>query len=333
MAWYNRSGKDSDIVFSTKIRLSRNLENYPFPDGLSAAEKKQLGRQLAEAMNPDGELSVIDMEGLSKYETVSLAEKNLISPEFASSGLGRSLLLSGDESISIMLFEEDHAKIQAILPGLAPKGAFAAAEKYDSLLENSFQIAFDEKLGYLTPAPVNIGTGLRASVMLHLYALNDSGAMHKLSSTVSKLGMTLRPAYSERGKIIGDIFTLSNQVTLGISEEAALTNLELIAGQIISQERAERARIIEEPATLDNIYRSFGLLSNAYILTSTELINLLSPVRLGASEGKLDVSLEELTRIFVELQSATLSVSKGEKISVSEREKLRAEEAKRAIKK
>ena len=332
MTWYKNSGKDSDIVFSTKIRLSRNLENYPFPARLSSTEKHQLATLIRDALNADGSLSFIDMEKLSKYETVSLAEKNLISPEFASNSSGRALLLSPEEDVSIMLFEEDHVKIQSLLPGLSPKQAYEAALKYDSLLENAFQIAFDEKLGYLTPSPVNIGTGLRASVTLHLYALNSSGEMHKLASTVSKLGMTLRPSYTERGKVIGDIFTLSNQVTLGISEDAALTNLELIAGQLISQEREARSRIIEEPATLDNIFRSYGILLNAYLLSATELINLLSPVRFGAGEGKLDLKPEELTRIFVELQSATLSASKGENISVTEREKLRAEEARKAMK-
>ena len=330
MKWFLEENENS-IVLATKVQLARNLADYPFTCRLSTAEKDFLAKKISEELTENNDLSFVDMKDLSKYETVSFAEKWLISPEFASASAGRSLLLSEDESVSIMLFEEDHVKIQAVLSGLSPKKAFEKTQIFDSRLENAFQIAFDEKLGYLTQVPTNIGTGLRASVMLHLFALNNEGAIHRLSATVSKLGLTLRPAYSERGQTIGDIFILSNQVTLGINEETAITNLELIANQIVEQEKNAREKIIEEPKTLDRIYRAFGILSSAYLLTASEFLNLLSLVRFGASEGKLPLKPEKLTELFIKMQSATLSASTNEQITVLEREMLRAQRVKEAL--
>ena len=330
MKWY-RTDEENPIALATKVQLARNLDRYPFSCKLTGDEKAELSKSIFSALSTDNELSFITMGTLSNYEIVSLAEKWLISPEFASSSLGRSLLLSEDEDVSIMLFEEDHVKLQVILPGLNPNSAYEKANVYDVRLENAFQIAFDPKLGYLTQMPANIGTALRASVMLHLYALNSEGEIHRLASTVSKLGLTLRPAYTERRQTIGDIFILSNQVTLGINEKTAINNLELIASQIITQETELRRKIVNEPKTVDNIYRAFGVLSNAYLLTASEFLNLLSLVRFGASEGKLEIDLGLLTQLFIEMQSATLSSSVNDQITVLEREMLRAKRVKEAL--
>ena len=271
------------------------------------------------------------MSALSSAETVSLAEKHLISPEFACDTLGRSLLLSDDEDISIMICEEDHIRIQTVYPGLSLEEAFETALKIDEILENKLSYAFYENLGYLTQCPTNIGTALRASVMLHLPALNKKGAMQRLSTTVAKLGLTLRGSYGEGSEVSGDIYQLSNQVTLGISEEAAIKNLNSIALQIIAQEKQARAILIKDEDYLDRIYRAYGILKSAYKLTSKELMNLISYVRVGVSEGILDIPAEKLRSLTVLLQPATLNTSVGKVLSQTERDVLRSQKIREEI--
>lgn len=334
MKWYMGLGNQGDIVLSTRVRLARNLEDYPFPSRLDAKEKQQVSSLIKESLSDYTETALkdIDMETLSPAGAVSLAEKHLISPEFASETRGRSLLLSESEDISIMLCEEDHIRIQVIYPGLSLEEAFASAEKIDSHLEKKLNYAFDEKLGYLTQCPTNLGTGMRASVMLHLPALSKKGAMRGLSTTVSKLGLTLRSSYGDGSEVGSDIYQLSNQVTLGINETAAIQNLSSIAMQIIAQEKQARAILVKDEDFIDKIYRAYGILKSAYKLTSRELTNLLSYVRLGASEGILDVPLEKLCTLFIELQPATMNAENEAPLSQSQRDLLRAERVREALK-
>lgn len=326
MSWYNTLGEYGDIILSTRVRLARNIEDYPFPVRLDRDGKKQVCESVRNALSDysETELSFIDMEELSRNDAVSLAEKHLISPEFAYDSTGRALLQSADEEVNIMLCEEDHIRIQVVLPGLSPKEAFLKAEKIDKAIEKKLNYAFNEKLGYLTQCPTNLGTGMRASVMLHLPALVRKGAMRSLSSTVAKLGLTLRGAYSEGVEAAGDIFQLSNQVTLGISEEAALQNLGSIAQQIISQEKQARAAVTNDSEFIDRIYRSKGILQSAYKLTSKELVNLTSLVLMGAEEKIIDVPMEKLASMNILLMPATLRKAHGENLSRDERDILRA---------
>lgn len=334
MNWYKNKGVEGDIVLSTRVRLARNLKEYPFPARLSENHKKAIGNTVRDILtaNTDFELDFIDMSELSASETVSLAEKHLISPEFASDTAGRSLLLSKDEDISIMICEEDHIRIQTVYPGLSLEEAFESALKIDEAIENKIAFAFDESLGYLTQCPTNIGTALRASVMLHLPALSKKGAMQRLSTTVAKLGLTLRGSYGEGSEISGDIYQLSNQVTLGISEEAAIKNLNSIAIQIITQEKQARAVLIKDEDYLDKIYRAFGILKSAYKLTSKELMNLISYVRVGVSEGILDIPAEKLRSLTVLLQPATLNTSVGKVLTQTERDILRSQKIREELK-
>lgn len=327
MNWYKNKGNEGDIVLSTRVRLARNLSEYPFPARLDENQKKAIGNTVKEILVDEGsfDLDFIDMSELTPSETVSLAEKHLISPEFASDTVGRSLLLSKDEDISIMICEEDHIRIQTVYPGLSLSEAFETALKIDEALEDKIAFAFDEGLGYLTQCPTNIGTALRASVMLHLPALSKKGAMQRLSTTVAKLGLTLRGSYGEGSEISGDIYQLSNQVTLGISEEAAIKNLNSIAIQIITQEKQARAVLIKDEDYLDKIYRACGILKSAYKLTSKELMNLISYVRVGVSEGILDIPAEKLRALTVLLQPATLNTSVGKVLTQTQRDVLRSQ--------
>lgn len=331
MTWYKNSGENSDIVLLTKVSLSRNLAQYPFPSKLTTSEKDQINLMIKDSITAKHNLKYIPMNTLSKYEIVSYAEKHLISPEFASDSSGRAMLISDDEDIAIMLQEEDHIKIQAVLPGLCPEDAYKLCEEYDSIIENNFQIAFNDKLGYLTQCPTNIGTALRVSVLLHLPALNHNDAIHRLGSTVSKLGMILRPAYGDKNVATGNLFALSNQVTLGITEDTAIKNLQLITNQIIQQEKQIRETYIAEVSTQDSIWRSLGILKYAHSMTSIELANLLSFVRLGASENIFDIDTAMLTELFINMQSATLNVANGSPLQIAERDRIRAEKVRSAM--
>lgn len=325
MSWYNTLGEHGDIVLSTRVRLARNLTSFPFPCRLDTEAKKNLCACVKDAFSDytDIKLNFTDMETLTANEAVSLAEKHLISPDFAYDTTGRALLMSDDEEISIMLCEEDHIRIQAVLPGLNCEEAFKKADSIDSFIESKFPYAFNEKLGYLTQCPTNLGTGMRASVLLHLPALTLKGAMRRLSTTVSKLGLTLRGAYNDEAS--ANIYQLSNQVTLGISEKAALQNLTSIALQIIEEEKAARKSAAKDSELIDKIYRSKGILQSAYKLTSRELSSLASLVLLGNSQGIINVPAEKLTAALILLQPATIKLLKGENLSTDERDIFRAE--------
>lgn len=333
MNWYKNKGNEGDIVLSTRVRLARNLTEYPFPARLDESQKKDIGTIVRDIIDADKsfELNFIDMSSLSSAETVSLAEKHLISPEFACDTLGRSLLISKEEDISIMICEEDHIRIQTVYPGLSLSEAYETASKIDGILENKLSYAFDEGLGYLTQCPTNIGTALRASVMLHLPALSKKGAMQRLSTTVAKLGLTLRGSYGEGSEVSGDIYQLSNQVTLGISEEAAIKNLNSIAMQIIAQEKQARAALIKDEDYLDRIYRAYGILKSAYKLTSKELVNLVSYVRVGVSQGILSIPTEKLREMTVVLQPATLNAESGRVLTQTERDILRSQKVREEL--
>ncbi len=333
MNWYKNTGDHSDVVLSTKIRLARNLNEYPFPARLDLEGRKNVCSLVTESIKDykNNSLRAIDMEQLTPVQAVSLAEKHLISPEFASSSSGRVLLLSEDEDISIMLCEEDHIRIQVLYPGLSLEQAFEAADEIDSLLEAKLNYAFDERIGYLTQCPTNLGTAMRASVLLHLPALSKKGAMRRLSTTVAKLGLTLRGTYDESGEIEGHIYQLSNQVTLGISEKAALQNLSSIAMQIVNQEKQARAQLIKDEDFMDTLYRAHGILKSAYKLTSKELKNLISYVRMGAAEGLMDIPLEKLSTLMAELQPATMNASAAEPMSRSQRDIERAQTVRNAL--
>ena len=326
----NNSNIMSDVVLSTRIRLARNLRQYPFPARLDRDEKKAVCSLVKEALDSE-KLTCIDMEALSPVEAVSLAEKHLISAEFASNGTGRSLILSENEDVSLMLCEEDHIRIQIIEPGLSLEEAYKKADRIDCIIENKLNYAFDERIGYLTQCPTDLGTGMRASVLLHLPALSRKGAVRNLTATVAKLGLTLRGSYGEDGEILGDIYQLSNQVTLGISEKAALQNLNSIALQIVTQEKQARAVLIKDEDFMDKIFRAYGVLKSAYKLTSKELTNLISYVRLGAAEGLFDIPVEKLSALTTELQPATMNTKSEAPLTRSQRDIKRAERVREAL--
>ena len=266
-----------------------------------------------------------EMKTLSQAEVVSLAESHLVSPEFASSRDGRALLLTEDEAVSVMLNEEDHIRLQVMYAGFALDEAYRTADKIDSQLSEVLQFAFDDRLGYLTQDPTALGTGMKASVVLHLPALVSSSQITKLITTVSKLGLSLRGSYGEGAAAKGDLFRLSNTITLGISEKAAIENLKSIALQIAAQERVAREEIFKAPVTEDRIFRAYGVLKYARMIDTSEFMELISLVRLGAVKGIINMDCAQIEALMIHMQPATISLSVDRPLDRVERDKLRAQ--------
>ncbi len=333
--WYIEKGEQGDVVMSTRVRLARNLEEYPFPGRLDAQGKAKVNELVKNALLVDENetaLQYINMPDISREQAISLAERHLISPEFASAREGRALLLTSDETVSVMLCEEDHIRLQVMKSGLALMDCYVLADKIDSILDKKLNYAFDDRLGYLTQCPTNLGTAMRASVMLHLPALRRSGQLSVLSSTISKLGLTLRGAYGEGSEPRGDIYQLSNQITLGITEQAAIENLQSITRQLVTQERAAAQRLCNNIVEEDKIYRALGVLKNARVLSSGEFMDLMSPVRLGAARGILDIPIEKINELTVSMQPATINAAQGKALDTVQRDCVRADAVREALK-
>lgn len=325
--WYLGTGAQNDVVISTSIHLARNIKQFPFPASLSMQDKLKVNSVIKNATEDikDYSFNYYEMKTLSQAEVVSLAERHLVSPEFASSRDGRALLLTEDEAVSVMLNEEDHIRLQVMYAGFALDEAYRTADRIDSQLSEKLQFAFDERLGYLTQDPTALGTGMKASVVLHLPALVTSSQITRLITTVSKLGLSLRGSYGEGAAAKGDLFRLSNTITLGISEKAAIENLKSIALQIAAQERVAREEIFKAPVTEDRIFRAYGVLKYARMIDTNEFMELISLVRLGAVKGIINMDCAQIEALMIHMQPATISLSVDRPLDRIERDKLRAQ--------
>lgn len=327
----------SNEVISTRVRLARNLKDYPFPCRLSEQGRKKVIEKVTSAIRDSNssiasDFNLIKLDDLTEAQGVSLVERHLVSPEFISETEGRALLLSKDESMSIMINEEDHIRLQVITDGLSLEQAYDTADKLDTLLDENLEFAFDDKLGYLTQCPTNLGTGMRASVMLHLSALEKSRTIGRIAGNLSKLGLTIRGAYGEGSEPSGSLYQLSNQVTLGISEKAAIENLENITKQLVSQEQQARERLAKSIDIQDSVSRSLGLLKSAMVMTHDEALKLLSNVRFGILSGQIkDVTADVVDSLMEKIEPATLMVNSGKNLSAQERDIERAKILREAL--
>ena len=330
--WMLGGGKESDIVISSRIRLARNLQGYSFPHLLSHEQAMQLVEKIASVMaNAPAEeankFEMLYMKYLSPLDRQVLVEKHLISPQQAESEAG-ALLLSKEEDLAIMINEEDHLRIQCLLPGLQLAEAFAAANRVDDLLEEKLDIAYDNQFGYITACPTNLGTGLRASVMLHLPALVLTKQADELFAAVNKVGMTVRGLYGEGTKSSGNMFQLSNQVTLGLAEEEVISRLNKVAMQVIEQEREARLWLQKQndKALADGIWRAYGILANARIMSAGEMMERCSQVRLGIDMGILaNLDAATITRIMVGTQPAFVQKRSNQELDAQSRDWQRAQ--------
>ena len=320
--WYIENGDQGDIVISTRVRLARNLEEYPFPCRLTVKGKEKVCEEIKNAVLSDDHwgFSFTWMKDFSRSQAISLAERHLVSPEFVSDRAGRGLLLTDDEAISIMLCEEDHIRLQVMMAGLALKEAYSVADKVDNIIGSKLNYAYDDRIGYLTQCPTNLGT-----------AMTRCGQIGKLAATVSKLGLVIRGAYGEGSSPRGDIYQLSNQITLGISEETALDNLQSITLQLVAQERAAAEKLLESPIETDKVYRAMGILRNARVLSGDEFMELASLLRMGISNKTIDFDITKLNELSVKVQPATINAVEGKELSPQERDIIRADWVRKAF--
>lgn len=325
--WYQLSGREHDVAVCTKVSLARNVKGYNFTVNLSPEEKKVLAQKTKQVLDDaiPGKFLWAKMSDMNYSEAISLAERNLVSPEFVSFAEGRTLALTPDETVSIMVCEEDHLKLQSLLPGLEPEKAYQLVNHLDTILDEALTFSFDEKMGYLTQCPTNIGTAMRVSVMLQLPGLRLSGRIHHLSNTVSKLGLVLNGAFGEGSNPTGSLYQLSNQVTLGISEEMALQNLQSFATSIMEQEREARKDLLSSLRFEDMLYRALGTLQSARVMTFKEFMEALSVVKIGIANGTIKGNMNQVNELLFTLQPATINASVGKDLDRQTRDAIRAE--------
>ncbi|TYP48158.1 protein arginine kinase [Thermosediminibacter litoriperuensis] len=305
IGWINSTGPDSDIVISSRVRLARNLKDVPFPHLLNGSQAKEVVKRVYDAFTSNSVLAkdarLYLMGDLSETEKNLLVEMHFISPDLAREDKG-AVIISSDRRISIMINEEDHLRIQCVFSGLDPQEAYELASRVDDVLEEQLDIAFDERLGYLTACPTNVGTGIRVSVMLHLPVLTMLRQVDRMFSTIAQLGLVVRGLYGEGTEAWGNLYQISNQITLGKSEEDIIQNLMSVAGQIIASERQARRNLKGEDRLRleDKISRSYGILTNSRLLTTQEAMGYISDVRLGVDLGIIkNLKPEDLNNLFI----------------------------------
>ncbi len=332
--WYDAQGADSDIAISSRIRLARNVKKLPFPGRLGAEAAEKLLSELTELLSP-ADYRLIDLKAPERTAAGALVERHLISPELAKGGPGRGVLVSGDDSVSVMVCEEDHLRIQAMGVGLCLEACMEKARTVDNLVESRYELAYDSKWGYLTSCPTNLGTGLRASVMLHLPALTESGDLRRLIAAAGKLGLAVRGLFGEGTAATGNIYQVSNQVTLGLTEQETIEKLENVVKNIIANERELRGQLEKRDplAIADKAWRALGTLACARRLSSEEAMGLLSSLRMGVSAGAVEsVSVQELNRLLWEIQPNCILERAGGSLNPSQRDAQRAELTRTALK-
>ncbi|HWC58198.1 MAG TPA: protein arginine kinase [Verrucomicrobiae bacterium] len=333
-----RKGPHDRIVMSSRVRLARNIKDAAFPGWAKKPERVKVLEVIrpAVATLPEMKDSFAEsMDNLSSLDKQILVERHLISREHAAKSSGSGLVLNREETLSVMINEEDHMRMQALRPGLQIRHAWNAINQVDSELEKKLDYAFNPDLGYLTACPTNIGTGIRVSAMLHLPGLVLAEQINPIIQSVNKLGLAVRGLYGEGTEALGNVFQVSNQMTLGESENGIVERLEKVLGQIIEHEENARATLLEKKAKMvfNHIGRAYGILANAHTITSKETMNLLSLMRLGVDMGVFPgVDRSLVDELFLVTQPAHLQKQHSEKLSAEERDLLRADMVRERLK-
>jgi protein arginine kinase len=330
--WMQADGPDSDIVLSSRIRVARNVNNEPFPMLATNQQSEEVLNRVAtvldhEQLNIIGRFDLLPLDQVNELEKRVLVEKHLISPNLANESRNGAVILSENEAISIMVNEEDHLRIQVLYPGFQLKEAWEVAEKIDDVFESAVDYAYDEKHGYLTSCPTNVGTGIRASVMMHLPALVITQQMNRILQAIQQVGLAVRGLYGEGSEVTGNLFQISNQITLGQTEEEIIENLHSVARQIIEHEKAARHKLLQESRTklTDRIRRSFGILCYAEVMDSKEAGQRLSDIRLGVDVGLIEgLPANVMNELLVMTQPGYLQQHYGRALSPEERDVHRA---------
>jgi protein arginine kinase len=329
--WMQTSGPHRDIVITSRIRFARNLVDAPFPGWAKKEQRSALMAELQPQVASLPEMQdafVEDMANLSQIEKQVLVEKHLISREQAAKSNGSAAVINKAQTISIMINEEDHLRMQSIRSGLDLQTAFAALDRVDNELSEKVPFAYDAQLGFLTACPTNLGTGMRASAMLHLPGLVLSESMAQVNSAVQKIGLAVRGLYGEGTEALANLFQISNQHTLGDSEATLIARLEKVIEQIISHERNARSKLLQEQPTKvsDHVGRAYAILRYAHILESKEALTHLSMLRLGSDLGLVPHDYGKmLDSVLVEIQPAHLQIASKKRLNSTERDILRAQ--------
>lgn len=331
--WSRDDGPDTDVVLSSRIRLARNLEGVPFPPAMKPEHSRTVmnaAERVVESLNAGtglGRYMLFAIRDLSDLDRAVLVEKHLISPQHADNSRFGAVILREDECVSIMVNEEDHFRIQALSSGLQLAETLRLANAVDDVMDRVVKYAFSPQIGYLTCCPTNVGTGLRASVMLHLPALTLTGQAAEVLSAVSKLNMVVRGLYGEGTEAIGNVYQVSNQVSLGRTESDIASNLSGVARRIIEQERDARSKLMSGIGIQleDRVFRAWGTLREARIITSEEALRLWSDVRLGVCLGLIkSLPLARLDELLVLSRPGYIQRSAGEKLEPLQRDIRRA---------
>jgi protein arginine kinase len=313
---------ENNIVLTSRIRLARNISEVPFPHKLSTENAEVVINKVTDAIvnnaiNQKNNFRLVKLDELSNIKRLSMVEEHLISKEHVNNYKNAAVLLNDSNNVSIMINEEDHIRLQVMEKSFNLKGIYETASMIDDAIENKLTLAYDNKLGYLTSCPTNLGTGIRASVMLHLPALTLINNMDNITGTVNQVGMTIRGYYGEGSNAMGNIYQLSNQITLGLSEEEIINNIVGVTKKIIDNEENARKVILKKQALEleDDIYRSLGMLKYTRIISTIECLNLLSKVRMGIELGMIkDVLIEDIDLLYFKVQPATIQLSNGEEM-------------------
>src|SRR6188474_1141306 len=329
--WLRGEGPHHQIVVSSRVRLARNLRNFAFPGWAKKAVRLQIletTKPEVEALPDMAEAFSVYSQDLTALEKQVLVERHLISREHAAKGIGSAVVMNRKQTLSIMINEEDHLRMQAIRSGLQLKSIFKLVDKVDSTLEGKLDIAYDQRLGYLTACPTNVGTGMRASAMLHLPGLVLSDLINQVIQAVNKIGLAVRGLYGEGTEAMGNLFQISNQTTLGEKEDEIISRLSKVIETIIEKEHDARQTLIQKKSNTlwDQIGRAYGVLTFAHAMTSKEALNLLSVIKLGVDLGAFPEDRRlPIDELFIDTQPAHLQKSSQQKLTAEERDHLRAQ--------
>lgn len=329
--WSENSGPQCDVVLSSRIRLARNLVDRPFPARLDQAGQEAVLQQVVKAAGGTTSLNsaeLVDLQRTRRIERQFLVERHLISPEMAQDGGERGVLISPDRRLSVMINEEDHIRLQRFAPGLSLRETWDQADRADSELGDLLPIAFDSEWGFCTRCPTNVGTGMRASCLLHLPALAVNGDLDRVLDGLPQMGVTARGFYGEKSKAIGDLFQISNATSLGHSEQELLENIERVVLGITQYERQARQSLLEprqRAASEDQVFRAWGILLHARLISYDEAMTLLSNVRLGLQMGfSVPVRANVINQLMLITQPGHLQMNRGSALRAEERDRLRA---------
>ena len=325
-----------NVVASSRIRLARNLNGYPFPSRLKDDKQaKEIIRAVSSAINKVDEFKLYYMDGITEEEALNLVENHLVSPLLLKRPRYSAAVINEKRNVSIMINEEDHLREQCIEKGFALRQAYKTMSEKDNIIARSIQFAYDEQLGYLTACPTNLGTGLRASVMLFLPALTMSSLMPRVIRSANRLGLTVRGIYGEGSQAEGYMYQLSNEVTLGVTEDEILTQVEEIVARVAEMEESERLKLktCERAMQIkDTCLRSFGVLTNCALMPSEEFEKLCANLKLGVCLGYLDFGgIGWIDDLMIKMKPSNINLLAGRKLTAAERDAYRADFSSRRI--